>query len=121
MESSAPRNARKILCVFPRYTDGFATFRHSFRFFPRTVAFMPPQGILVIAAYLPKQWEVRLVDENVRPAQRSEYEWADVVLVSGMHAQREEIENICRQAHAAGKLTVLGGPSVSACPEYYPD
>jgi radical SAM superfamily enzyme YgiQ (UPF0313 family) len=84
-------------------------------------AFMPPQGILVIASYLPKEWEVRFVDENMTLATDDDYRWADVVLMSGMHVQREFICKINEIAHSFGKVTVLGGPSVSGCPEYYPD
>jgi radical SAM superfamily enzyme YgiQ (UPF0313 family) len=38
-----------------------------------------------------------------------------------MHIQRPQIGDINRRAHAYGKVTALGGPSVSGCPEYYPD
>jgi radical SAM superfamily enzyme YgiQ (UPF0313 family) len=84
-------------------------------------AFMPPQGILVVAAYLPKSWEVRFVDENIAAAQDSDFQWADAVFISGMHVQHGNICKINDRAHAFGKLTVLGGPSVSACSEWYPD
>src|SRR5205823_6195123 len=47
--------------------------------------------------------------------------WTDVVLVSGMHVQAQQIHEITARAHAAGKVVVLGGPSVSAAPELYPD
>lgn len=82
---------------------------------------MPPQGILIIASYLPKEWEVRFIDENVRPVSDADYIWADAVLVSGMHIQRPHIHRINQTAHSLGKITVLGGPSVSGCAEYYPD
>jgi radical SAM superfamily enzyme YgiQ (UPF0313 family) len=114
-------NHRKILCLFPKHANGFATFNHAFRFFPDTVAFMPPQGMLTIAAYLPESWEVRFIDENVCPASDDDYRWADAVLASGMHAQRTRLERIAARAHKFDKLAVLGGPSVSACPEFYPD
>jgi radical SAM superfamily enzyme YgiQ (UPF0313 family) len=84
-------------------------------------AFMPPQGILVVAAYLPEGWAVRLVDENVRPATDQELAWADAVFTSGMHVQKAEIKAVARRARAFGKTTVLGGPSVSASPEQYPE
>jgi radical SAM superfamily enzyme YgiQ (UPF0313 family) len=87
----------------------------------RVKAFLPPQGILVIAGYLPKNWDVRLVDENMGLASDDDFRWADVVLVTGMHAQRQQIRSIIERAHGFGKLTVLGGPSVSACPEWYPN
>jgi radical SAM superfamily enzyme YgiQ (UPF0313 family) len=31
------------------------------------------------------------------------------------------MHDICERAHKAGRTAVLGGPSVSACPDYYPD
>lgn len=82
---------------------------------------MPPQGLLLIAAYLPQSWQVRFIDENISPAGAADFAWADVVLVSGMHIQGPQIHAIAARAKAAGKMTVLGGPSVSGAPEFYPD
>jgi radical SAM superfamily enzyme YgiQ (UPF0313 family) len=115
------RHVRRILCVFPRYAPSFGTFQHAYELTDGVRAFMPPQGILVVAAYLPQEWEVRLVDENIRQATAQEFAWADAVFVSGMHVQKHEIRGIARRARAAGKASVLGGPSVSACPEEYPE
>jgi radical SAM superfamily enzyme YgiQ (UPF0313 family) len=96
-------------------------FEHGYPLMDGVCALMPPQGLLVIAAALPPSWEVRLVDENIRPATNEEYLWADAVFVTGMHAQRSEIVGICRRAHGLGRVAVLGGSSVSAWPEQYPD
>jgi radical SAM superfamily enzyme YgiQ (UPF0313 family) len=115
------RNRRKILCVFPAYAPSFGTFEYAYALRGTTRAFMPPQGLLVIAAYLPESWEVRFVDENIRRARDSELAWADAVFVSGMHVQRPQILDINRRAHRLGRTTVLGGASVSGCPEHYPD
>jgi radical SAM superfamily enzyme YgiQ (UPF0313 family) len=118
----APRHRRRILCVSPRYAPSFGTFHHAYPLFGgRIRAFMPPQGLLVIAAYLPASWEVRFVDENARPASEDELRWADAVFLSGMHVQRPFIEDVIARAHRLGKLVVLGGPSVSSCPGHYPD
>ncbi len=115
------RQRRRVLCVFPRYAPSFGTFHYAYSLMDGVQAFMPPQGILVVAAYLPERWDVRLVDENIRPASDADLAWADAVLVSGMHVQKTEIKAVARRARALGKTTVLGGPSVSACPEEYPD
>jgi radical SAM superfamily enzyme YgiQ (UPF0313 family) len=115
-----PRHRRRILCVFPRYAPSFGTFQHAYRLFPGVSAFMPPQGLLVIAAYLPQGWEVRFVDENRAPARDADFDWADAVFISGMHVQRPFIDDVNARAQARGRLTVLGGPSVSAAPEFYP-
>lgn len=117
-----PSQHRRILCVFPKYSRSFGTFHYAYPLRGKNVkAFMPPQGILVIAAYLPQEWEVRFIDENVRDATQADYQWADVVIVSGMHIQRPQINLINELAHREGKITVVGGPSVSGCPEYYPE
>jgi radical SAM superfamily enzyme YgiQ (UPF0313 family) len=120
---AAPRNGpngRRVLLAFPRYTPSFGTFEYAYPIMG-VKAFMPPQGLLVIASALPREWQVRFVDENIRPVRRADFAWADVVFVSGMHIQRQQIHDLCSRAHAQGKTVVVGGPSVSACPEYYPD
>jgi radical SAM superfamily enzyme YgiQ (UPF0313 family) len=115
------RNTRHILCVFPAYTPSFGTFSHAYHLFGRVRAFMPPQGLLLIAAYMPEQWPVRFIDENIAPASAEDLAWADAVFVSGMHIQAPQIHDIARRAKAAGKAAVLGGPSVSGAPEMYPE
>jgi hopanoid C-2 methylase len=118
----SPSRHRRILCVYPRYARSFGTFHHAYPFFGgRVRAFMPPQGLLVIAAYLPERWDVRFVDENSQPATAADFRWADAVFVSGMHIQRPQIRDVIARAHAEGRPVVIGGPSVSGCPEYYPD
>jgi radical SAM superfamily enzyme YgiQ (UPF0313 family) len=112
-------NRRRILCVFPRYAHSFGTFEYAYGLCAGTKAFMPPQGILVIAAYLPAEWDVTFVDENIRPVTDAELGWADAVLVSGMHVQRNGMLTVARRARAAGKPSAIGGPSVSAAPEWY--
>src|SRR5882724_3274215 len=117
-----PAARRRILCVYPVYARSFGTFQHAYPFFGGLVrAFMPPQGLLAVAAYLPPEWEVRFVDENSRPATDDDFRWADAVFVSGMHVQRPRIHDVIARAHAHGRPVVLGGPSVSGCPEYYLD
>ena len=122
MRCSIPvKNRRRVLCVFPHYTPSFGTFNHAYRLMKGVRAFMPPQGLLLIAAYMPEGWPVRFIDENIRKATTAEFEWADVILVSGMHVQGQQIHDIAERAHAAGKVVMLGGPSASASPEMYPD
>jgi radical SAM superfamily enzyme YgiQ (UPF0313 family) len=111
---------RRVLCVFPRYTPSFGTFEFSYPL-AGIRAFMPPQGLLVIAATMPPSRPVRFIDENMAPATDEDFAWAEVVFVSGMHVQRRQIDDIRRRAHAFDRVAVLGGSSVSACPENYPD
>src|SRR5258708_2566746 len=111
---------RRILRVFPRYKSSFGTFEYAYPLSDGVQAFMPPQGLLLIAAYLSAKWPVRFIDENIRPATTEDFEWAEAVLVSGMHIQRQQMNDICRRAHAFDLAVAIGGPSVRACPGYYP-
>jgi hypothetical protein len=104
---------RRVLCIFPGYAPAFGTFTHAFRLVGAK-AFMPPQGILLIANYLPENWPVRFIDENMQRVQSSDFAWADAVFVTGMHIQAAEIHDVCRRAKECGKVTVLGGPRQSA-------
>ena len=120
MRAEGIEAVRRILCVFPRYTSSFGTFEYAYPLTDGVQAFMPPQGLLLIAAYLPANWQVRFIDENIRAATVEDFEWAEAVFVSGMHIQRQQMNDICRRAHGFGLAVAIGGPSVSACPDYYP-
>ena len=116
-----PRNRRRVLCVSPRYANSFGTFDHAFPLMGGVKAFMPPQGLLLIAGLIPPGWDVKFVDENIREVTEAELHWADVVFLSGMHIQRDHIHDLTGRVRAHGRIAVLGGPSVSAAPEWYPD
>ncbi len=69
----------------------------------------PPLGLLIVAAMLPKHWDLRFVDHDVTPLKESDIDWADIVFVGGIGPQEETIMRVVRSAKAKGKLTVVGG------------
>ena len=79
--------------------------------------FMAPLGLPTVAALLPKDWEVRLVDLNVRSLSDEDWEWADVVMISGQLVQRVTLLTVLKQAKQRGKLTVVGGAYATSLPE----
>jgi hypothetical protein len=87
--------------VFPHYTPAFGTFNHAFPLM-KGANVMPPQGLLLIAAYMPESWPVRFIDENIRRATPADFEWADVVVPAAC-VQCEQVHDIAARAHAAGK------------------
>jgi hopanoid C-2 methylase len=116
-------SARRVLLVYPRFAPNhLLNYEYMTTFYPNRRAVMPPLGLLTFGAFLRDRggFDLRLVDENVRPLAGADLEWADVVAVSGMHPQRRRITEILQAANQSGRLTVLGGPSVSICPEFYP-
>jgi len=99
----------RALLVYPRYPDTFWSFRHALRFVSKKAAF-PPLGLLTVSSMLPKGWEKRFVDLNVRPLNDEEILWADYVFISAMSVQRKSAEEIIHRCNALGRKVVAGGP-----------
>jgi len=67
-------------------------------------------GLLTVAALLPATWEFRLADLNVRALTAADWQWADLVMVSGMIIQQAGILSMVREAKERGKTVMVGGP-----------
>lgn len=97
------------LLLYPKFPDTFWSFKHALKFVRKKAAF-PPLGLLTIASMLPTGWQVRLVDLNVRALRGEDLEWADLVLISAMVAQRSSAKELIARCKAAGRIVVAGGP-----------
>ena len=107
-----------ILLVYPKCPDTFWSFRYALWFIGRKAAF-PPLGLMTIAAMLPKEWKIRLVDLNVRDLENKDIEWAEMVFISAMLVQKDSAQKIITRCKKAGKTVVAGGPAFSAQPELF--
>jgi radical SAM superfamily enzyme YgiQ (UPF0313 family) len=76
-----------------------------------------PLGLITVAAMLPADWQLRLVDLNTGPLTESHWEWAEVVLFSAMGVQKPSLLELVREAKVRGKTVVAGGPYPSTVPE----
>lgn len=77
----------------------------------------PPLGLLTVAALCPKSWTLRLIDRSFEELRDEDILWADVVMLSGMRVQKDDIRETCRRARALGKRTMIGGPYASSEPQ----
>jgi radical SAM superfamily enzyme YgiQ (UPF0313 family) len=80
-------------------------------------ALAPPLGLITMAALLPPEWELRLADLNTRPLPSGLWEWADLVMITGMIVQRENLLALVREAKAREKRVVVGGPYATSLPQ----
>ena len=80
-------------------------------------AIMPPLGLITVAAMLPKDWELRLVDSVVRTPTDNDWNWAEIVLLSGMFVHKKHITELVREARKRNKTVVVGGPYASMAPQ----
>ncbi|MBF0361341.1 MAG: B12-binding domain-containing radical SAM protein [Oligoflexia bacterium] len=85
----------------------------------------PPLGLLTVAAYLPQEWSMKLIDLNVvdikkrDPLLKTEIIKSDFVFVGGMLPQRSGILNLIDQVHALNKKIIVGGSDPTSMPELY--
>ncbi len=103
------------LLIYPEFPDTFWSFKHALKFLGKRAA-QPPLGLMTVAALLPRAWNKRLVDTNVELLRDRDLAWADVVLLSGMHIQRESLLAIVERCRTHGLRTVVGGPIASSVP-----
>src|SRR5215472_9548790 len=100
--------AIKTLMIWPRFPASFWSFAKIMEILPKK-AIHPPLGLLTVAALCPKTWELRLVDRAVEELQETDLEWAELVMLSGMHVQKDDIHALLGRARALGKRTMVGG------------
>jgi len=110
----------KILLVYPRDPESFWSFTHVLRFVAKRAAF-PPLGLLTVAAMLPADWELKLVDTNVAALTDGDIAWADWVMLSGMIVHRETARGIARRCAALGRRVIAGGPLFTTGHQDFPE
>ncbi len=114
-----PCSSSNALLVYPRFSP------HSFWNYHETCAVVgarysaAPLGLITVAALLPAEWNVRLVDRNVDTLSEADLEWADLVMTGGMLPQQLDCLEVVREAQRHGKPVVVGGPDVTASPDMY--
>jgi radical SAM superfamily enzyme YgiQ (UPF0313 family) len=101
------------LLIYPEFPETYWSFKHALKFLGKRAA-QPPLGLMTVAALLPATWNKRLVDTNVERLRDRDLRWADVVLMSGMHIQRESLMAIVERCRVHGLRTVVGGPIASS-------
>ncbi len=99
----------RTLLLNPRFPYSFWTLKESIQV-DGTKALAPPLGLITVAALLPPAWELRLVDLNTQALPLEAWNWADLVMITGMLAQRESMISLIRDAKSRGKAVAVGGP-----------
>jgi len=105
----------QVLLINPETPESFWTFRDVCEFEGRK-AVTTPLGLITVAALLPSEWDVRLADLVARRLTEADWDWADMVMLSGMIVQRESLLALIKEAKLRGKTVVAGGPYPTSLP-----
>ena len=108
------------LLIYPQYPETFWSFKHSLSFI-RKKALVPPLGLMTIAAMLPEDFEVKLIDLNIESLREKDLLWADFVFISAMITQKDSVHHITCKCKELGVKTVVGGPLFNALSEEFPE
>lgn len=109
----------RCLLVRPEFLEHtFYNPRDMFQLLGATSA-APPLGLLITAAHLPAQWELKFVDGDVAPVTDAHLDWAQVLLLSGKGPQEVPIRRLVERAHARGVVVIVGGAGPTLQPELY--
>ena len=98
-----------VLLVNPSAPYSVWTFRETLELMGKK-AFVAPLGIITVAALLPEEWKLRLVDNRFQPITDDLWDWADMIMISSMLVQRPATLHLVGEAKARGKRVVVGGP-----------
>ena len=108
--------AIKVLMIWPRFPSSFWSFDGVMDLVPVETD-QPPLGLLTVGALCPKNWMLRLIDRSFDDLEDADILWADLVMVSGMRVQKDDIRETLLRARALGKRTMIGGPYASSEPD----
>jgi radical SAM superfamily enzyme YgiQ (UPF0313 family) len=106
------------LLVYPAVPETFWSFKHALKFVSRKAA-APPLGLLTVAAMLPEDWNLRVVDMSVEALKESGLEWADMVMISAMRVQHDSVLDVVQRCQNHELTLVAGGPLFTAHHEDY--
>ncbi len=111
--------ATNVLMVFPQFNqNSFWSLQAACDIYGVKCP-APPLGMMTLAALLPKEWNIKLVNRNAEELQNADIDWADIVMTGGMLPQRDDTQVVIDLAHARGKPTAVGGPDPMSSPECY--
>ncbi len=104
-----------VLLINPELSLSFWSLRKSCKLTGRKTL-GPPLGLITVAALLPREWQLRLVDLNTRRLTEADWNWADIVMISAMFLQKNGLLALVREGKQKGKITVVGGPYPTSMP-----
>ncbi|MGC2400753.1 MAG: radical SAM protein, partial [Acidobacteriaceae bacterium] len=105
-----------VLMVWPSFPPSFWGFEGVLEMIPER-AMTPPLGLITVAALCPATWQIKLIDRAFEELRDDDLMWADLVMVSAMHAQRASALDTLGRARAFGRRTFVGGPWASTDPD----
>jgi len=99
----------KALLVYPEFPASYWGYNFALDFVGKKSS-MPPLGLLTVAAMFPGEYQLKVVDMNIKPLMDEDLNWADLILTSTMIVQRDSLREVIERGNRAGVPIIAGGP-----------
>jgi radical SAM superfamily enzyme YgiQ (UPF0313 family) len=107
----------KALLIWPIMPNSFWSYQETLDL-AGLRATNPPLGLITVAAMLPNDWEIKLVDRNVSLETDADWQWCDIVIISAMIIQKDDFRELIKKGKRLGKKVAVGGPFPTSVPEF---
>ena len=105
----------RALLLYPRFPKSYWGFQGALELVGRKVL-LPPLGLITVGSLLPRDWELTLVDCNIREVHNNEWQQADLVIASAMLVQKQDLAKQINIAKSHQIPVAVGGPFASSTP-----
>ncbi|MCP4134893.1 MAG: DUF4070 domain-containing protein [bacterium] len=109
MNAALKKMTKNILMVYPKIPTTYWSFEYALSFVGDK-SLMPPLGLITIAAMLPEEYRVKLVDLNIEELNDDDITNADMVFISAMIVQQESFTEVVKRCNELNKPVAAGGP-----------
>ena len=101
---------KKILMVYPEFPKNtYWSYSYALSFIGKKSS-MPPLGLITVAAMLPENYDIKLVDMNIEDLKDDDIKQSDAVFTSSMIVQKDSLEKVIYRANMFKVPVVAGGP-----------
>ena len=102
--------APKVLMVFPRFNpNSFWSMQAACDVWGAKCP-APPLGMITLAALLPREWNIKLVNRNAEELKTEDIDWADMVMTGGMLPQQKDTLLLIERCQARAGPWLLAVP-----------
>jgi len=99
----------QILMVYPEFPATYWSLKHALKFVNKKSAIIP-LGLLTVAALLPEEYSVTLIDMNVQKLTEDDIKKSDMVFISAMIVQKPSFDKVVTMCNRLSVPVVAGGP-----------
>ncbi len=107
-----------VVLINPKSDPSFWGMDYALPFLRRRAA-MPPSALPLLAALTPKQYRLRIIDENVEPIDFDSLPRNGIIGITGMSVQRHRMLEVLKELKRRGHFVVVGGAWVTVNESYF--